>query len=246
MGDKHIGTGTDDRQRTEDDPVECSSPPCMLHELGPAFVKHPGQEEELHRPSTADAATVQDWEEIRLWRKAKRAVLIERRLAISAEERAAQSEAITAALLQALLSCPGTLIGFYWPFNGEYDPRPLARFLHGERMRLALPVVVEKAKPLIFREWRPGIPMTYGVWNILVPAEGEPISPDVLLAPVVGFDGQGYRLGYGGGCYDRTLASRPAKPRVIGIGFELSRIVTIHPQPHDIPMDLIVTERQIP
>lgn len=227
---------------TEDDPIECSSPPCMLHELDPAFMEHPERDEALPRPPASGAT--QDWEEVRLWRKAKRAVLIERRLATPAEERAARSEAITAALVQALPSRPGTLIGFYWPFKGEYDPRPLARSLHGKGVRLALPVVIEKAKPLIFREWRPGVPMTLGVWNIPVPAEGEPVSPDILLAPLVGFDGRGYRLGYGGGYYDRTLATLPAKPRAVGVGFELSRIATIHPQPHDIPMDLIVTERQ--
>ena len=96
----------------------------------------------------------------------------------------------------------------------------------------------------IFREWWPGIPMTHGVWHIPVPAEGEPVSPDILLAPLVGFDGRKYRLGYGGGYYDRTLAGLVTKPRVVGVGFELSRIPTIHPQSHDIPMDLIVTERR--
>jgi len=244
MGDKHIATGADDPPRTEDDPVECSSPPCMLHELDPAFMEHPGREEGLPRPPAVSAGTVQDWEEVRLWRKAKRTVLIERRLAMSAGERAAHSEAITEALAQVLPSCRGTLIGFYWPFKGEYDPRPLARSLYGEGMRLALPVVVEKAKPLTFREWWPGVPMVHGVWNIPVPAEGGPVSPDILLAPLVGFDGRRYRLGYGGGHYDRTLAALAAKPQAVGVGFELSRIATIHPQSHDIPMDLIVTERR--
>jgi len=244
MGDKRIGTGTDDPLRTEDDPVECSSPPCMLRELDPAFLGHPGPDQGLPRPPAVSAETVQDWEEVRPWRKAKRTVLIERRLAMPADERAAHSEAITAALAQVLPSCRGTLIGFYWPFKGEYDPRPLVRLLHGQGMRLALPVVVEKAKPLTFREWWPGIPMVHGVWNIPVPAEGEPVSPDLLLAPLVGFDGRGYRLGYGGGYYDRTLAALAAKPQAVGVGFELSRIATIHPQSHDIPMDLIVTERR--
>ena len=159
-------------------------------------------------------------------------------------ERAADSEAITAALVQVLPSCPGTLIGCYWPFKGEYDPRPLARFLHANGTRLVLPVIVEKAKPVIFREWWPGVSMTHGVWNIPVPEAGDPVAPDVLLVPLVGFDRQGYRLGYGGGYYDRTLVAPPAKPQAIGVGFELSRITTIHPQLHDIAMDLIVTERR--
>jgi len=206
----------------------------MMHELDPASPE---------RAETLPAAgSAQDWGEVRLWRKAKRAVLIERRLAMSAADRAARSEAITAALLQALPSCPGALIGFYWPFKGEYDPRALVRLLHGQGMRLALPVVVQKAKPVIFRGWWPGSPMANGIWNIPVPAAGDPVAPDVLLVPVVGFDRQNYRLGYGGGYYDRTLAA-PTRPRTIGVGFELSRVATIHPQPHDIPMDQVVTEQ---
>ena len=220
---------------------EYSSPPCMMQELDPAFMEYP------ERPSPPaglpTARVVQDWEEVRLWRKAKRAVLIERRLAMPATKRVARSEAITAALVQVLSSCPGALIGFYWPFKGEYDPRPLVRSLHAKGTRLALPVVVEKAKPLIFREWWPGVPMASGIWNIPVPEAGEPVLPDVLLVPLVGFDCQGYRLGYGGGYYDRTLAALLARPRAIGVGFKLSQISTIHPQQHDLPMDLVVTER---
>jgi 5-formyltetrahydrofolate cyclo-ligase len=220
---------------------EYNSPPCMMHEPDPAFVGHPERPSPPAQMPAASAA--QKWEEIRFWRKAKQTVLIERRLAMPAVERAVRSEAITAALVQALPSCPGALIGFYWPFKGEYDARPLARSLHARGARLALPMAVEQAKPVIFREWWPGIPMTPGVWNIPVSETGEPVSPDVLLMPLVGFDRQGYRLGYGGGYYDRTLAVLPAKPQAIGVGFELPQVATIHPQPHDIAMDLTVTER---
>ena len=79
--------------------------------------------------------------------------------------------------------------------------------------------------------------------NIPAPADGPSVTPDVLLVPLVGFDAGGYRLGYGGGYYDRSLAARTPRPLAIGIGFEISRLATIHPQPHDIPMDAIVTER---
>jgi len=214
--------------------TECSSPPCMLHELDPAFI------EPAERPPAG--STAQNWEETRLWRKVKRAVLIERRLAMPAKERVRRSAAITTSLKAVLPSAAETLIGFYWPFKGEYDPRVLVRSLHAEGVQLALPVVVEKAKPLIFRKWWPGIPMADGVWNIPVPAIGDPVEPDILLVPLVGFDPQKYRLGYGGGYYDRTLAAMSARPRTIGIGLELSQIPTIYPQAHDIAMDLIVTE----
>ena len=135
-------------------------------------------------------------------------------------------------------------IGFYWPFKGEYDPRALARSLRDRGARLCLPVVVERARPLAFREWWPGMRMAPGVWDIPVPDEGDWVLPEVLLVPLLGFDGAGYRLGYGGGYYDRTLAAMPAKPLAIGIGYELLRLETIHPRPHDVPMDLSATERQ--
>jgi 5-formyltetrahydrofolate cyclo-ligase len=85
--------------------------------------------------------------------------------------------------------------------------------------------------------------MVDDVHGIPYPPDGEPITPDTLLIALVGFDGQGYRLGYGGGYYDRMLAALPTKPETIGVGFDLGRLASIHPQPHDIPLDVIVTER---
>ena len=189
---------------------------------------------------------MENWDEIRRWRKTERAAMLERRLAASREDRARWNEAIAATITQRLPQLRQMLVGFYWPFKGEFDARPLARALLKEGARFALPVVVEKAAPLIFREWWPGKTLTPGVWNIPVPAEGEPVTPEALLVPLVGFDRQGYRLGYGGGFYDRTLAAITdrvgRKPLTVGVGFELSQIATIHPQPFDIPMDLIITE----
>ena len=185
------------------------------------------------------------WAEVRPWRKATRQILIDQRLALPAAERAASGAAMTAALGAMLAADAGRLVGFYWPFKGEYDPRPLVRGLHGLGMRLALPVVIQKAHPMIFREWRPRMKMSHGIWNIPVPAAGDPVLPDVLLVPLVGFDPRRYRLGYGGGYYDRTLAAMPIRPWTIGIGHTLARLPTIYPQPHDIAMDVIVTEREI-
>lgn len=226
-----------------DEPNECaeySSPACMLHELDPSFMA-PVEATSTAAPQPPGSAA-QEWEEVRLWRKAKRTALIEQRLGMAASARAVRSEAITAALCQILASCSGQVLGCYWPFKGEYDPRPLMRALHAKGQKLALPVVVEKARPMIFRPWWPSAPMAHGIWNIPVPATGEPVAPELLLVPLVGFDGRRFRLGYGGGYYDRTLASLPDRPQAIGIGFEMARIATIHPQPHDIPMDRIVTE----
>jgi 5-formyltetrahydrofolate cyclo-ligase len=182
--------------------------------------------------------------DVDLWRKARRPELIAARLAMSMAERVAASERITTRLTTLLADAPARLLGFYWPFKGEFDPRPLMRTLHADGVALALPVVIEKARPLVFRLWSPGVPMAAGVWNIPVPAGGDPVLPDTLLVPLVGFDSQGYRLGYGGGFYDRTIAAMPARPRTIGIGFACGRLDTIHPRPFDIPMDQIVTDER--
>ena len=187
---------------------------------------------------------MQDWDGVRRWRKARRAELTAKRLAVPRDDRARWDGAVTAQLERALPAPARLRVGFYWPFKGEYDPRALARSLRDRGARLCLPVVAERARPLAFREWWPGMRMAPGVWGIPVPDEGDWVLPEVLLAPLLGFDGAGYRLGYGGGYYDRTLAAMPARPLAIGIGYELLRLATIHPQPHDVPMDLVVTERQ--
>jgi len=117
--------------------------------------------------------------------------------------------------------------------------------LRARGVRAALPVVVEKKQPMQFRLWSPGCRMERGVWNIPIPADGPAVTPDVVIAPLVGFDAEYYRLGCGGGYFDRTLASLARKPFVVGIGYAASRLATIHPQPHDIPMDAIVTEEGV-
>ena len=183
-----------------------------------------------------------DWAEIRRWRKAKRAELIAARVAAGPQRRAGWDAAITAQIVDGVPDLERLTVGIYWPFKGEYDVRTIARQLHARGARLALPAVVEKNRPLEFRSWAPGEKLVPGIWNIPVPADGQVVVPDALLVPLVGFDGGRFRLGYGGGYYDRTLASLPRKPLTIGVGFELSALQTIHPQPHDIPMDAIVTE----
>ena len=185
-----------------------------------------------------------NWEQVRRWRKDQREVLIARRVAISRNDRGEWSERITAAILRRLDGNPPGILGFYWPFRGEYDPQVIVRLLDAQGVRLALPVVVQKAASLVFRSWRPGERLVPGVWSIPVPADGEVVQPDVLLVPLVGYDQQGFRLGYGGGFYDRTLAAMPQRPITLGVGFSLASLPTVHPQPHDIRMDVIITEQQ--
>lgn len=179
--------------------------------------------------------------DLKAWRKAERARLIEARLAISADMRAGHATAISSELDRRLGDLQGLVVAIYWPFRGEPDLRAWAASVIGRGGRLALPVVVEKAAPLVFRAWTPGDRLEKGVWNIPIPAEDRQVIPDVVIAPVVGFDGGNYRLGYGGGFYDRTLAALPRKPRVIGVGYAMQRLETIHPQSYDIAMDEIVT-----
>jgi 5-formyltetrahydrofolate cyclo-ligase len=217
-----------------------SSPPCFMHELDPSFLGLAADRDLAASDLPQGAET--DWPTIRQWRKEMRAQLIDRRLRISSQDRAAWSAHLGAALETLLAASSGALIGCYWPFRGEFDARPVLTSLRDRGARLALPVVVEKGQPLAFRAWTADTQLIRGVWGIPIPADGEAVRPDILIAPLVGFDPAGYRLGYGGGFYDRTITAQPAKPLTIGVGFALARLATIHPQPHDIPMDAIVTE----
>jgi 5-formyltetrahydrofolate cyclo-ligase len=175
------------------------------------------------------------------WRKEQRAALIARRMALAAGEQRRADERITELLIHGFPLLRGLTIGFYWPFNGEVDPRVAVHRFRAQGARTALPVVVAKAAPLEFREWTPGVATQPGVFGLPVP-QSPKVIPEALLMPPVGFDSQGFRLGYGGGYFDRTLASLSPQPLKIGLGRELSRIETIHPQAHDIPMDFVITE----
>ncbi|HYU11484.1 MAG TPA: 5-formyltetrahydrofolate cyclo-ligase [Stellaceae bacterium] len=179
--------------------------------------------------------------ELKAWRQAERERLLALRQALPAANRQRWSAQIDAALRVLLVERSG-ILGVYWPFRAEFDPRPLTDWAITGGRAVALPVVVDKKGPLEYRAWRPGEPLVDGVWNIPVPEKREIVTPSVVLAPLVGFDRACYRLGYGGGYFDRTLAALSPRPFAIGIGFELQQIDTIDPQPFDMPMDVIVTE----
>lgn len=185
---------------------------------------------------------MQSWDEVRRWRREQRARLIAERQALPQNERQRLQAPIIDRLEAHFPDPARELIGFYWPFRGEIGLHGLVRRLVELGAGAALPVVVEKRRPLEFWAWRPGDRLERGVWDIPVPAERRVVQPTTLLVPLVGFDGEAYRLGYGGGYYDRTLAVMDPRPLTIGVGYELARLPTIHPQPHDVPMDTIVTE----
>ncbi|ESR23428.1 5-formyltetrahydrofolate cyclo-ligase [Lutibaculum baratangense] len=216
---------------SDEDDRGYASPPCFMHELDPAcagLVTNAKQEADVKR-----------------WRKAERERLIAARLGLSSDTRRTYGDRIVEALRELIGNPAGIVVSAYWPFRGEPDLRGLFEEVDAGGGRGALRIVVERGRPLIFRTWGKGEPLERGVWNIPVPAGGEEVVPDIVISPVVGFDPSCYRLGYGGGFFDRTLAALPKRPRVLGVGYALQAIPTIYPQPHDIPMDVVVTEEGV-
>lgn len=194
----------------------------------------------------ADGAPGVDPEQARdvaRWRKAERERLITARCALAVQDRMDQAGIIAGRLAQivAASGIASPAVSVYWPIRGEPDLRAWMHALCHSSARVALPVATALARPLVFREWRPGARMERGLWKIPFPADGAVIVPNIVIAPLVGFDLQGYRLGYGGGFFDRTLALLDPKPLTVGVGYPDAELRTIYPQPHDIPMDWIVT-----
>ena len=184
-----------------------------------------------------------DWEEIKRWRKLKREELIRRRTALSVEARHELAERARALLVQAVDLNAYKVLGFCWAIKGEFDVRRIAEQHLASGGEVALPVMVERSAPVEFWRWHPGMAMQTGIWNIPIPKERDVLALDAVLIPLVGFDARGYRLGYGGGYFDRTLAASMRRPLAIGLGYADGALLTIYPQSHDIPMNLIVTDQ---
>ncbi|OZA17944.1 MAG: 5-formyltetrahydrofolate cyclo-ligase [Rhodobacterales bacterium 17-64-5] len=213
------------------EPNPPASSPCLAAEFDPAFVD-PEQARDVAR-----------------WRTAERQRLLAERAAMSVEARHVASHAIADHLDRLLAerfpNLQGLTISAWWPIKAELNLRAWLTGLAARGAQAALPIVATKGAPLVFRPWTPETKMERGFWNIPVPAEGPEVTPDIALAPVVGWDAAGYRLGYGGGYFDRTLAALAPSVFAIGVGLDAAQIPTIFPQPHDIPMRLIVTETGI-
>ena len=180
--------------------------------------------------------------DVRAWRKAERARLLELRREMPLDLHQQANEAIQRELLKRLPPDSHQLVGCYWPFRREFNCLPYMREVLRSGGRVALPVVIGRGQPLEFRCWTEKAAMERGVWNIPHPAEGEAVFPSALVIPLVGFDDAGYRLGYGAGYYDMTIASIAVRPHCVAVGFEFSYLPTIHPRSHDQPMDVIITE----
>ncbi|QFT79208.1 putative 5-formyltetrahydrofolate cyclo-ligase [Roseovarius sp. THAF27] len=205
----------------EDDPG--GEPPCFAQNLVGGHI--------------VDAQT---WADVAQFRKSDRARLYALRKELSQDELAGQAAAAMATLTRVLGDVAGQTVAGYWPIRGELDLRPWLRRAIAAGAQVALPVVVEKGRAVAFHLWHPGAKMTRGIWNIPVPAEARAVTPDIVIAPLLGVDDGCYRLGNGGGYYDMTLAGLAPRPRVIGVGHDFCPVQTIFPQPWDVPMDEVI------
>jgi 5-formyltetrahydrofolate cyclo-ligase len=171
--------------------------------------------------------------------------LLAARAALPRGEHARLSEAICTHLLHWFTARTPASVGFCTPFRGECDILPLARELHRRGWRMTMPVADKPTTAMEFRHWEPDCPLQTDRHGIPVPATPPCPAPEILLLPLVGIDHAGYRLGYGGGYFDRTLAALDAagqRARCIGVGFELARVDTIEPAPYEQALDWLVTE----
>lgn len=211
-----------------------ASSPCMAAEIAPGYFD----------PLAVDPQQARD---VARWRRAERKRLLAERAAMGVAERGDLGAGLVGQLRRVLQArfgrMAGRVLSAYWPIKGEPDLRPLMHELHEAGVLIALPVVEQKASPLVFRRWTPATRMVRGDWNIPVPpGDADILAPDVVIAPLVGWDDAGFRLGYGGGYFDRTLAALETPPVTIGTGPDSAHLPTIYPQPHDIAFGTIVTE----
>lgn len=178
-----------------------------------------------------------------------------KRLRAEAKERRSRLFAVeenAAALrdrLQILLDITGgAVVSGFWPLAEELDLRPLLGVLHAKGCKVVLPAMTGKDRPLIFRDWKPGDELVPAGFGTLEPAAScAARAPDVLLVPLLAFDRAGYRLGYGGGFYDRSLAELRAAKKVlaVGVAFSVQEVGAVPHDGNDQPLDWIVTEREV-
>lgn len=152
------------------------------------------------------------------------------------------AEALADVVLRECPPPPGALVAGFWPMGDEIDIRPLMRRLEAAGHALALPVTPPRGQPLLFRRWRDADPLVPGRFGTSVPPEeAETVTPQALLVPLLAFDASGLRLGYGGGYYDRTLASLPGV-WALGVAFAGQQVAKVPAGTHDVPLHGIATE----
>lgn len=199
------------------------SSPCFAHSLVDAHV--------------VDAQTRHD---VAVFRNSERKRLYELRKQQSLDSRKRMAEHIMGRLDRVLGNLSGKLVATYWPIRGELDLRQWMTSISEDGATVSLPIVVRKNQPVDFHKWTPSTKMVRGYWNIPVPVDANKITPEIVIVPLVGVDGEKFRLGNGGGYYDRTLARLPKETIIIGVGQSFAKMNTIFPMPWDIPMHQVL------
>lgn len=170
---------------------------------------------------------------------------IERRAQAHITGAASAPERVRANFAAAMSLPPDATVSGYWPVRTEIDPRPLMAWLRGRGHPLALPAVVGRGRPLVFRPWLPGDELVPGMLGIDTPtAAAGTCEPEVLLVPLLAFDACGHRLGHGAGYYDITIAGLRARARVLAVGlaYATQAVDAVPREPHDERLDWVVTE----
>ncbi|MDB5649757.1 MAG: 5-formyltetrahydrofolate cyclo-ligase [Hyphomicrobiales bacterium] len=172
-----------------------------------------------------------------------RSEALARRDALSPQQRSQASAAIAARIADLAGTLPPGAIAGYWPIRSEADPRPALELLRSLGHPIALPVVTPTR--LVFRLWAPADTLVFAPMGLSEPGEAAPlVEPKTLLVPLAAFDRRCHRIGYGRGHYDRTFALL-GPVRTIGIAFAVQEIGDIPDEPHDHPLDFVVTEREV-
>ena len=176
-----------------------------------------------------------------------RSAMLAWRAGLAEAERRAAADGLLATLRREKpIATPAVVSGF-WPIKEEIDIRPLMVDLLNQGCQLALPVVQGKGLPLLFRAWRPGDALEAGVFGTLQPSvRREVVEPDALIVPLLACDEDGWRLGYGGGFYDRTLAGLRTKKTVtaVGVGFNDQLVPEVPHGPSDQRLDWLLTDKR--
>jgi 5,10-methenyltetrahydrofolate synthetase len=194
----------------------------------------------MHRLVGGYVVDPQTCADVARFRKSERSRLYALRKAMPLTARRQAEAEISEGLDRVLPAVTGLSIAVYWPIRGEPDLRNWMSSVAERGAKVLLPHVIHKDAPLRFLHWRPGAAMRRGAWNILEPDTEEEGLPQVVVSPLLGWDAQGFRLGNGGGYYDRTLAALSPVPRIIGVGFAEAEMPTIFPMPWDVKMDGLV------
>jgi 5-formyltetrahydrofolate cyclo-ligase len=176
-----------------------------------------------------------------------RAAAQARRDALPADARKAAAEDVAARNFPLAIT-PGTIVSGFMPLKSEINPLPLLQKLAEAGARLALPTIAGRGKPLIMRAWQFGAPLDRGQWGIREPKpDALEVEPNILLVPLLAFDREGFRLGYGAGYYDMTIHRlRALKPvTAVGVAFAAQEVPKIPTTPRDERLDLVLTEREV-